>query len=203
MAPESLNATTSSTALIRPTLKLWTVDAYHQMSEFGILSPDERTELISGHITVMAAKGTAHVTALRLLATQLDSYLQPRPFFASTQDPIYISESSEPEPDLAIVKGSISDYATRHPIPTDVVLIVEVADSTLKYDLTVKSSLYAEAGIPEYWVQDLKNCCLHIFSDPSATGYQNQQVLYTQMRASPQAFADLSLSVASIFSRPG
>ncbi|MGB3294295.1 MAG: Uma2 family endonuclease [Phormidesmis sp.] len=138
-------------------LKRWTVAAYHRMSELGILDPNERTELIAGHITLMAAKGTPHVTALRLLSTAMDTLLAERPFFASTQDPIQLDDLSEPEPDLAIVQGDILDYADHHPCPQDVYLVVEVADSTLKQDCNIKDKLYAQAGIRDYWVQDLEN----------------------------------------------
>ena len=181
------------------TLKQWSVSTYHRMSELGILASDERTELIAGHITVMAAKGTPHVTALRLLATQFDAYLSNLPFFASTQDPIHIDEFSEPEPDLAIVRGSVLDYADHHPTPEEIVLLVEVADSTLKQDTEVKDKLYAGAGIAEYWVQDLKRDRLHIFRQPMPTGYQSHSILSKDATISPLAFADLVLSVGAIF----
>ncbi|NES00379.1 MAG: Uma2 family endonuclease, partial [Symploca sp. SIO1B1] len=118
---------------LEPTLlKRWTVQEYHRISELGILDANERTELIAGQITLMAAKGTPHVTALRLLATALDALLAEQPVFVSTQDPIQLDNFSEPEPDLAIVQGTVLDYTEDHPRPEQVYLVVEVADSTLK-----------------------------------------------------------------------
>ncbi len=180
-------------------LKRWTVEAYHRMSELGILGPNERTELIAGQITLMAAKGTPHVTALRLLATAIDALLADRPFFASTQDPIQLDDLSEPEPDLAIVKGDILDYADHHPRAQDICLVIEVADSTLKQDCEVKDKLYAQAGIREYWVQDLKNRQLHIFREPTSRGYSSHLTLSAPDQIVPLAFSDLSLSLTAIF----
>ncbi|MDY7016008.1 MAG: Uma2 family endonuclease, partial [Cyanobacteriota bacterium] len=158
-------------------LKRWTVQDYHRMSELGILDPNERTELISGQITLMAAKGTPHVTALRLLAIALDKQLAERDVFVSTQDPIQLDEFSEPEPDLAIVKGTVLDYTDRHPRTDDVYLVVEVADSTLKQDCEIKDKLYARARIAEYWVLALNNRQLHIFRNPTPTSYTSHLIL--------------------------
>ena len=182
-------------------LKRWTVQDYHRMSELGILAPNERTELIAGHIILMAAKGTLHVTALRLLATALDTLLADQFVFVSTQDPIQLDNFSEPEPDLALVRGTILDYAEQHPCPADVYLVVEVADSTLKQDCETKDKLYAQAGIPEYWVVDLKNRQLHIFRNPTPTGYTRHLILTEPNQASPLAFPSLTLSLTSILPR--
>ena len=199
-ALDSLSNSAVSTFVVEPrTLKQWTVSAYHRMSELGILEANERTELIAGHITVMVAKGTPHVTALRLLATQFDDYLTDLPFFASTQDPIYLDELSELEPDLAILRGGALDYADHRPTPSEIVLLVEVADSTLKQDTEVKGKLYAKAGIAEYWVQDLKRDRLHVFTHPTPTGYTQHKVVAQTEKVSPLAFPDFALSVASIF----
>jgi Uma2 family endonuclease len=179
-------------------LKLWTVEDYHRMSELGILDSDERTELIAGQITLMAAKGTPHVTALRLLATTLDALLANRPVFVSTQDPIQLDDFSEPEPDLTIVRGTVLDYADHHPRPAQVYLVVEVADSTLKQDCEVKDKLYAQGGIPDYWVLDVKNRQLHIFRDPTPTGYTSHLILNEPNQISPLAFPNLILTLTSI-----
>ncbi len=127
-------------------LKRWTVQDYHRLSELGILDPDERTELLAGHITLMAAKGTPHVTALYLLANTLRDRLGSDPLIR-TQDPIQLDAFSEPEPDLAIVRGTVLDDAAQHPQPADIYLVVEVADSTLKQDCEIKDKLYAQANI--------------------------------------------------------
>lgn len=180
------------------TLKYWTVNEYHQMSELGILNADNRTELIEGQILVMAAKGTPHVLGLRLLAIALDTVLANQLFFVSTQDPILLNDFSEPEPDLAIVRGTVLDYADRHPDPQDLALVVEVADSTLKYDCEVKDKLYAQSGIEDYWVLDVKNRKLHIFRNPTPTGYTSHLILTPPNAIEPLAFPDQSVSLADI-----
>ncbi len=169
------------------------------MSELGILDANQQTELIAGQITLMAAKGTPHVTTLRLLATALDVLLADQPVFVSTQDPIQLDDFSEPEPDLAIVKGTVLDYAERHPGSCDVYLVVEVADSTLKQDCEIKDKLYAQAGITEYWVLDTKNRQLHIFRCPTPTGYTSHLILSEPNQTSLLAFPNLTLSLTSIF----
>ena len=189
---------TLSNRLPNPSLlKRWSVQDYHRMSELGLLNPDERTELIAGHITLMAAKGTPHVTSLYLLANTLREQLGSTALIR-TQDPIQLDDFSEPEPDLAIVRGTILDYAEQHPRPSDVYLIVEVADSTLKYDCETKDKLYAQAGITDYWVLDLQNRQLHIFRDLTPTGYTSHLILTEPNQASPLAFPSLTLSLTSI-----
>ena len=178
--------------------KYWTVKEYRQMSELGILDTDDRTELIEGQILVMAAKGTPHVLGLRLLAVVFDTLLANQLFFVSTQDPIQLNDFSEPEPDLAIVRGTALDYADRHPDPDDLALVVEVADSTLKYDCEVKDKLYAQSGIEDYWVLDVKNRKLHIFRNPTATGYTSHLILTPPNSIAPLKFPDRSVSLLDI-----
>lgn len=166
------------------------------MSELGILDPNERTELIAGQITLMAAKGTPHVTSLHLLANALRDQLGSTALIR-TQDPIQLDDFSEPEPDLAIVKGTVLDYAEHHPRPDQVYLVVEVADSTLKQDCEIKDKLYAQAGITEYWVLDLKNRQLHIFRNPTLTGYTSHLILTEPNQASPLTFPSFTLTLTS------
>lgn len=178
-------------------LKSWTVRDYHRMSEMGILDPNERTELISGQITLMVAKGTPHVITLQLLASELLGQLGTIALIR-TQDPIHLDDSSEPEPDLVIVRGKILDYIDRHPQPTDIYLLVEVADSTLNYDCQVKDKVYAKAGIPEYWVIDIKNRQVHIFRNPQLTGYASHLILAESQTVSLLAFPAVIMPIGSI-----
>ncbi|MBE9070325.1 Uma2 family endonuclease [Leptolyngbya cf. ectocarpi LEGE 11479] len=180
------------------TLKRWNVDEYHRMAESGVLAECDRTELLAGQVILMIAKGTPHVTALRLLATALDKELANQPFFVSTQDPIQLDSYSEPEPDLAIVKGNFLDYAAHHPTPKDICLIVEVADSTLKQDCEVKDKLYAQAGITDYWVLDLPHRQLHVFRSPTVTGYTSHLILTQNQKISPVAFPDSILLLKNL-----
>jgi Uma2 family endonuclease len=189
----------TSTAIESPStnLKYWTVEDYSRMSDLGILDPGERTELIAGQIVLMNAKGTSHVISLQLLAIEIHRQLGTTALIR-TQDPIRLDNFSEPEPDLAIVKGSILNYAQAHPIPVDIHLVIEVADSTLRQDCEVKDKLYARSSIAEYWVIDIKNRQVHIFRDPTATGYTSQLILTETHSISPLAFPHIILSIASI-----
>ena len=180
------------------TLKRWSVDEYHRMAETGLLAECDRTELLAGQIILMIAKGTPHVTALRLLATALDQALANQPFFVSTQDPIHLDEYSEPEPDLVIVKGNFLDYAAHHPTPPDICLVVEVANSTLKQDCEVKDKLYAQAEINDYWVLDLPNRQLHIFRTPTSTGYSSHLILKEDQQISPLIFPKVVLALKDL-----
>jgi Uma2 family endonuclease len=180
-------------------LKYWTVQDYHRMSDLGILDPNQRTELIAGQIVLMTAKGTPHVLTLRLLATALENALGDRSaVFVSTQDPIRLDNFSEPEPDLAIVKGSILDYDQAHPGAEDIYLVIEIADSTLKQDCEVKDKLYARSNITEYWVVDINNRQVRIFRDPTPTVYGSQLILTETHSISPLAFPEIALSIDSI-----
>jgi Uma2 family endonuclease len=184
-----------------PGLKSWTVQEYQRLGELGILEPSERTELIAGQIILMVAKGTPHVVTLQLLASVLSEQLG-RAALIRTQDPIYLDNSSEPEPDLVIVTGGILDYVDRHPQPADVYLVVEVADYTLKPDCEIKDKLYAQAAIPEYWVVDVRNRQLHVFRDPTSTGYTSHLILSEPQSVSTLAFPAIVLSIASILPPP-
>jgi Uma2 family endonuclease len=179
-------------------LKYWTVHDYHRMSELGILDANERTELIAGQIVLMTAKGTAHVITLQLLANNLYHRLGEVALIR-TQDPIQLDNSSEPEPDLALVRGTILDYADHHPHPDEIYLVVEVADSTLKQDCEIKDKLYARSGIADYWVVDIQNRQVHIFRNPTPTGYTSQLILTAPNSVSPLAFPDVMVSIESIF----
>ena len=195
--PLDMNKAIESSSSIH--LKYWTVQEYHQMSDLGILDPSQRTELIAGQIVIMTAKGTPHVLTLRLLATAIENTLGDRSaVFVSTQDPIRLDNFSEPEPDLALVKGTILDYAQAHPGAEDIYLVIEVADSTLKQDCEVKDKLYARSSIAEYWVIDIKNRQVHIFRDPTPTGYSSQLILTESHSVSPLAFPEMIFSIASI-----
>ena len=188
--PKMLSATQS--------IKYWSVEDYHKLSNFGLLTSNEPTELICGQIVIMAAKGMPHVISLQLLALRLDDFLRDKPFFARTQDPVQLDDSSEPEPDLVVVKGDILTYATHHPYPEDIQLIVEIADTTLVKDCDVKDKLYARANIAEYWVVDLRDRQLHIFQQPTPEGYNSHLILKENNSISPLAFPELTVEIASI-----
>ncbi|MEM1252921.1 MAG: Uma2 family endonuclease [Cyanobacteria bacterium P01_H01_bin.21] len=175
----------------------FTVNEYVRMSELGILAPDERTELIDGEIITMIAKGFAHASAvLRIQECWPDALRQG--VFIRTQDPIRLNNHSEPEPDIVIAKRDPLAYSTHHPRPEEVLLIIEVADSSLKYDLETKASLYAAAGIQDYWVLDVVERKLYTFRQPEKGRYQAQSILTEALKISPLAFEDLTIQIADM-----
>jgi Uma2 family endonuclease len=194
---QSLQPSSPPLPLEPGSFKRWTAQDYHRMSELGLLHPDEKTELIAGQIILMAAKGIAHVTALQLLSVRLQEQLNGSALIR-TQDPITLDDFSEPEPDLVIVRGEILDYADHHPHPEEILLVVEVADSTLQRDCEIKDKLYAQSNIEEYWVLDLPNRRLHIFRNPTATGYASHLILTAPNQATCLALPNLCLNIADV-----
>lgn len=174
--------------------KRFTVKQYHDMSELGILSSTERTELINGEIITMAAKGTAHTSAVLVTHHLLIKLLSGR-VFVQCQDPIQLSNRSEPEPDIAVVKLDPLAYSTRHPTPEDVLLLIEVAGSSLKYDLEDKAPMYAAASIADYWILDVVERELHVFRQPADGQYQSHLVLTSALSISPLAFNELEIQI--------
>ncbi|MGI2906322.1 Uma2 family endonuclease [Tolypothrix sp. VBCCA 56010] len=175
-------------------LRLWTVADYHRMAETGILDEDERVELLEGKIIWMSAKGTAHRSAVGRTDYLLKNRLRNRAW-VSIQDPIKLNQRSEPEPDVAVVQIDPLDYADHHPTPSEVYLIIEVADSSLKFDCETKGKAYAQAGIADYWVIDVVNRQLYVFREPNEEGYQSKVILGEDARISPLQFADLQIVV--------
>jgi len=185
---------------LSPTLPLrrWTVAEYRAMADRGILTRQERTELLDGHIVTMRAKGRPHVITLRLLTQVLTTALQGQRLIF-LQDPISLSPTSEPEPDLVIVQGQELDYLHQHPQPEVIDLVVEVADSTLSKDREVKGLLYAQAGICEYWVVDVSQRQVWVFRDADPAGYRSRVIYDDTAHLSPLRFPDLRLAIADLF----
>ena len=169
---------------------------YHAMAKAGILSEDERVELIAGEIVRMAPIGSRHAGCVKRLNRRF-SRLGDRAL-VSVQDPIALSPAHEPEPDLAILRPRQDDYTQSHPTPADVLLVIEVADFTVEYDRDVKIPLYARAGIPEAWLVDLIQRVIEVYRDPSENGYRETRVLHYGDPLSPQAFPDFELIVEAI-----
>lgn len=179
--------------------RLITVAEYYRMAEIGILEPDEKLELINGQIIQkMVPQGIPHATAIRR-ADRLFGRLLGEDFYVHTQFPLHINDLSEPEPDIIVTTADLSIFEERHPIPEDIYLIIEIADSTLKGDLTTKNILYAQANIADYWVLDVKNQKLHVLRQPTNEGYQEITVLDETQAIAPLAFPDVIVPVAAMF----
>ena len=161
-----------------PTLEsIWrfTVEQYHQMIDCGVIAEDAPVELLSGCLVHKMTKNPPHRLCTRLVREALDAIV-PKGWYVETQEPITLSDS-EPEPDLAIIQGNPRDYPDRHPNTSEVVLIIEVADSTLERDRTIKQTIYAAAGIPEYWIINVRDRQIEIHCSPHQNDENYQQKL--------------------------
>lgn len=143
----------------------FTVDDYHRMGEAGILSPQDRVELIDGEVVTLSPIGSRHSAAV---ARATRAFVIPvgDAAIVRVQSPIHLDDYTEPEPDLVLVRPRMDFYATAHPVPDDILLVVEIADSSIEYDREVKASVYASAGISEYWIADLDEHRVHCYSEP-------------------------------------
>lgn len=142
----------------------FSIDQYHQMVATGILAEDERVQLLEGEIVRMTPIGPLHRYAVVAGAEAL-SKLLPAEWKLMIQQPITLA-NSEPEPDLCIVRSESARYLDRHPGPADVALVIEVADSSLPLDRNRKQTIYAAAGIPEYWIVNLDQRCVEVYREP-------------------------------------
>ena len=179
------------------TLRKWTVKEYHKLGEMGFFHPEERVELLSGNIIKMSAKGTAHTSATRRTASVLRDLLGNQAAIY-TQDPIALDDNSEPEPDIAVVRIDPFDYATHHPTPSEVYLIIEVADSSLTFDREIKAKIYARSGIADYWVLNVGDRQLHVFREPTENGYQSEVILGETASISPIEFPAFNIAIQAM-----
>lgn len=155
----------------KPHKFVFTAQHYHLMHEAGIFSEGDRLELINGEIREMSPIGRKHVACIIRLDQLMQKKLGDR-IMVSTQNSIRLDDNSEPQPDLAILKPREDFYEEGLPTPSDILLIIEVADSTIAYDREVKAPLYAAAEIPEMWLFDVNKKVIEGYSQPSASGYK-------------------------------
>ncbi len=179
------------------TLRKWTVKEYHKLGEMGFFHPEERVELLSGNIIKMSAKGTLHAAATRRTASVLRDLLGNQAA-VYTQDPIALDDNSEPEPDIAVVRIDPFDYATHHPTPSEVYLIIEVADSSLTFDREIKAKAYGRSGIADYWVLNVGYRQLHVFREPAENGYQSEVILAETASISPIEFPAFNIEIQAM-----
>lgn len=148
------------------------VDEYYRMIDAGILSEDDRVELIEGEVIKMSPIGKFHAACVKRL-NKLFGVLVGLTAIVSVQDPIRLSDFSEPQPDLGLLKQRDDFYSSGHPMPEDVLLVVEVADSSIQYDRGTKMPLYARSGIPEVWLVDVARDLVEVYARPVNGRYQD------------------------------
>jgi Uma2 family endonuclease len=150
-----------------PLMRL-SVDQYHRMIDAGILNEDDPVELLQGLLVTKMPKKPLHSVATDDLREQLGDLL-PAGWCVRAQDPITTSDS-EPEPDIVVARGKRRDYRDRHPGPKDIGMLAEVSDKTLRYDRTIKKGVYAAARIPIYWIVNLPEKQVEVYTGPSGPG---------------------------------
>ena len=151
--------------------RYFNVAEYYRMAEAGVLSPDDRVELIEGEIIEMSPIGSRHAACVRrvdaFLNRQIGNLAQ-----VSVQSPVRLNDFSEPQPDIALLKSRDDFYATAHPTPADVLLIIEVTDTSVEYDRGIKLPLYARAGIPQVLIVNMPSEVIENYSEPANGAYQ-------------------------------
>lgn len=179
----------------------FTVVEYLALGEAGILAKEERIELLDGEITQMAPIGNRHLNSVDWIGHLLHEAIGRRAM-VRVQGSIQLNDFSAPEPDIAVIRWrSINDIGPV--LPPDVYLLVEVADSSLEFDLGEKLALYAAAGIPEVWVANLRSGELVVNTDPVQADYANVLAVSLDGTVSPQAFPDATLAVADFIPAVG
>ena len=175
----------------------FTVDEYYLMADAGILKEDDRVELIDGRIVSMSLGGSRHAACVKRLNALLGAVVQPTAT-VSVQDPIRLGQHSEPQPDVALLRPRDDFYSQNHPTPSDVLLVVEVADTSEDYDRDFKLPLYAKAGIPEVWIVCLRDDLVLVHSDPVRGAYRDVRQAGRGDSIEVRHLPHLTLSVADI-----
>lgn len=178
------------------TLKLRqiTVEKYDLMIESGVFDENDQIELLNGVIVEKMPKGTKHATLNDIIATRLIQTLGEE-VCVKNQNPIWLDEFSEPEPDIVLAKPPFERYFEKHPTPDDILLILEIADSSLGYDRNTKGLAYSRAGILQYILINVQEKTLEDYREPGADGFQSKQTLRAGQTFRLVAFPEISLSV--------
>jgi len=188
--------TMSTTAL--PARRKIDVAAYHRMAETGILLPDERVELIDGDVVEMVPIGSDHGGTTGRLMRRLVRQLDDAKALVTTSSPLRIDRFNEPQPDILVLRPTADEYRSAHPSPADVLLLIEVAKSSLDYDRGFKSRLYARAGVAELWIVDLVGRAIEVCRRPQPEGYGERTPHRTGVLHA-ERLPSLALDVADIF----
>jgi Uma2 family endonuclease len=181
----------------------WSRLEYERLIDLGVFQPGEPIELIGGELLVAEPQGPPHYTAIRKVGRSLERAFGPG-WEIRTQGPMGLGEESEPEPDVAVVPGEPEDYGSAH--PSGAALIVEVSESSLVFDRNHKGSVYARAGIPDYWIVNLVEGVLEVYRDPAPDAaapfgarYGRREVLDFSGQVSPLAAPHASIHVRGLF----
>jgi Uma2 family endonuclease len=175
----------------------FSVQEYYRMAETGVLKPDARVELLNGEIIDMSPIGPFHGGVVNYLIEVFTVARRGR-WVTTVQNPVHLSDHSEPQPDLLLLRPSADFYRKRHPQPEDVYLLIEVADTSVTTDRDEKLPAYGRAGIAEVWIVDLNEEAIEVYRDPHFTGYGSRSILRAGEKAAPRAFPDAAVEVAEL-----
>jgi Uma2 family endonuclease len=184
-------------ATVNPTKHLTNLDEWRRLGEANIFPPDSRLELINGEILEMAPIGFNHAGhIIRLL--NFFAPLVTSKALINSQNPLQLGDLSEPEPDFMLLKPNDDFYSSRHPNASDVLLLIEVADSSLTFDQNQKLRLYALHGIPEYWLLNLNDSCLEVYRKPNGEVYAEKTTLHIGDTTTLSQLDEISICMADV-----
>jgi Uma2 family endonuclease len=182
----------------RQLAKHWiTADEFEQMGRAGIFSPDARLELLEGVIYQMSPIGSPHAACVKFLSALLNRLFNGK-HIVGTQDPIRLDDFSEPQPDITLLRWRDDFYRHAHPTPADVLLVIEVADSTVESDRSYKMPLYAKAGIKEAWLVNLPDERIELYAEPADGAYQIKREFKRGEEAQSHGLSDLRVNAAEV-----
>lgn len=173
---------------------------YYRMAETGVLPPHARVELLNGEIIDMSPIGPFHGGLVNRLVRIFTEHSKSR-WLVSAQNPLHLGNDSEPQPDVMLLKIAPDDYASNHPRPDDVFLLVEVSDSTVESDQSEKIPAYGRAGVAEVWIVNLNELTVEVYREAHFTGYGSKMILRPGEQAAPLAFPDAAVDVAELLRR--
>lgn len=182
---------------VRLLRRTFTVDDYHRMVRAGILTEDDRVELLEGEIVEMVPIGSRHQACVDRL-NELLARRAAEQAILRVQGPIVLGERSEPQPDLILLRRRPDFYATSHPRPQHVLLVIEVAETSADYDRQVKMPLYARAGVPEVWLVDLEGQAVEVYRKPAGGTYEDMRRLQAPHRLSVEALPRAEVAIEEI-----
>lgn len=176
---------------------LFSISDYDRMAERGLFNEDSRIELIEGEFFDMAPIGSRHASIVSFLASALIKQLSDRAI-VRIQDPVRLGDFSVPQPDLVAVEPKTDFYRTRHPEANEILLLIEVSDSTANYDLNTKIPLYAKYAIPECWLIDIDKKTVTRFTEPLENSYKMQHIYHADESVQSIQFDCLSINLGSL-----
>lgn len=179
----------------------FTVEQYHRMGEAGILTDDDRVELIDGDILAMSPIGSPHAGVNKRLIALLVATFGNRALVAAG-DPIRLDDRSEPQPDFSLLRPRDDFYSAAHPTPADVHVVIEVMDSSASFDRGTKLAKYARAKLPEVWLVDIAGGRIEVYRRPGGEAYDEKRTYARGESVAPEAFPDAALAVDAVLGEP-